>query len=432
VYLLGSVGIFGTTSEFRYLSTNTGIFDGSKGGIVVTPSGGAIDFQNQSSPTKFIGTLSSSGFYAGATLKSDIYVTTFSFLSGSGLLQTGSRTVYVSGNISAQNGIGAVIGSNSGVVTQPTIELIGTANCNFSCIVLNANIKINKGPLAIVTVTQSFTYGTGVGSPYTFEYQNGIMNFGATTMSILSNCNIINPPSVGNFSIANIIIGASTLTITNLLTVTGTLTCSGSSTFAGTRGFTCENFSCTAPASIITLQNITTNAEYIVNGVLTILGTLANRITLQAAGFASFNGTITPVGQLNYLSGTVPQVGMTLSQATGFSPTQLNPANRPVITSVIAPGTTFGITPPAGGIITPQIAMRAGYKAKFTLTNNGTSSQNVTYAQTQDIDSSAGVTILSFASNGDDVNNSTIALFRTLNWGPLVAPSGSVYYTFVS
>jgi hypothetical protein len=405
VYFVGGITISNTPSELRYLSSNTGIFDGSK--MIISGGGtGFIDFQGLSSPTKFIGNFGASGL----TLKQNIYVRDVT-IANYNLSQTGgSYTFYVLRNYRA-----------NGTYT-PTIELTGTEAANFTCTQLNGNININKSAGTVVTVIQSFSYGYA--TPTTFTYTSGVVNFELTTitMTVTGNCTIVNPLSVGNFSFRNITIGASVLTITNLLVVTTTLTCSGGTTFAGTHGFTCQNFTCTAPASIITLQNIVANplAEYRVNGVLTILGTLANRITLQAAGFASFNGTITPVGQLNYLSGTVPQVGMTLSQATGFSPAQLNPANRPVITGGASP--TFTITPPAGGIITPQIAMRAGFKAKFILTSNGTSSQNVTYAATQDIDSNGGVTILSFGSNGDDVNNSTIALFRTLNWGPLVAP----------
>ena len=123
---------------------------------------------------------------------------------------------------------------------------------------------------------------------------------------------------------------------------------------------------------------------------------------------------------------------MTVSQATGVSPAGLIGLlpNRPVITGGTSP--TFTISPSATATIGSSLAMRAGYKAKFILTNNGTSSQYVSYVTTNDIDSNGGVTILSFGSNGDDINNSTVALFRTLNWGPLVAPSGSVYYTFVT
>jgi hypothetical protein len=74
--------------------------------------------------------------------------------------------------------------------------------------------------------------------------------------------------------------------------------------------------------------------------------------------------------------------------------------------------------------------MRAGFKAIFTLTN-GTGTQNVAYVTTQDIDSNNGQTILSFGSNADTTSVNT-ALFRTLNWASLVAPSSSSYFTFVN
>jgi len=74
-------------------------------------------------------------------------------------------------------------------------------------------------------------------------------------------------------------------------------------------------------------------------------------------------------------------------------------------------------------------SLAAGFKAKFTLAQTATF-QNVAYATTQDIDSSSGQTILSFGSNQDNVS-SNVSLFRTLNWGPLFASSGSTAYTWV-
>jgi hypothetical protein len=74
-------------------------------------------------------------------------------------------------------------------------------------------------------------------------------------------------------------------------------------------------------------------------------------------------------------------------------------------------------------------AGQVGKKAFFNVTN-GTGSTNVIYAQTRDIDSNGGITILAVQTFQD--NTATPNLFRTLNWGPLIAPSGSVYYTFVS
>jgi hypothetical protein len=205
------------------------------------------------------------------------------------------------------------------------------------------------------------------------------------------------------------------------MTITGTLTLGGTTTFAGTRGFTCQNLSCTTAASVITLQNATASpsAEYIVSGLLTLLGGEgASRITLQSSGSATFNGTITPVGQLNVTSGTPPSTGMTLSHAAAPMPNelfQLLPA-RPVITSIITPGTTFGITPAATGTV-GSLSMRAGYKAKFTLANGAIHSvSNVT---TQDIDSSAGLFIYPFNSVAET------NIFRTLYWGELLPPENT-------
>jgi hypothetical protein len=414
VYFVGAVGIFGTTSELRYLSTNTGIFDGPKGTITITSVGGVIDFQGQSSTTKFIGTLSNNAFFSNANLKSDLYVTTLSLLNASGISQTGTRTIYVTGNFSANTGNSA----GTGTVVQPTIELIGTANCNFTCAALNANIRINKDPLAVVTVTQNFTYGTSIGSPYTFEYQNGIVNFGSTTITVASNVIFNTNPMIFNAMIINT---NSTVTINSLLLVSNNLLLNGNTTFAGTHGFTCGVFSAQTAASVLTFQNINANplAEYRITGNLTIIGTALSRITLQSSGGALFTGTANGTS-LTYASGTIPTTGMTISQRTGQAPAGLLSLfpNRPVINGGVNPNFTLdlNVTPTTGSIL-----MRAGYKAVFILENNGVATQNVAYTTCQDIDSGLGQPILSFASNNDD-QATNVSLFRTINWGSLDPP----------
>ena len=414
-------------SLFRYLSTNTGAYDGSNSAVTFQGSV-SIDFQGISSSTRYIKTLSNNGFFLALTVLSDLWVQNLSCLQASGILQSGTRTIYVMGNFSANNGTTTTGAGGTGFVIQPTIVLYGSDPCTFTCTNLNANVTIDKVG-GTVTNMSNFNYGTTVGAPYTFKLDNGTFIHGPYLTTIIAAA-IFNTPGVNwnNITVNNNV----TLTINALLNITGTLL-TATATFAGTHGFTAQNFTCTTAASIITLQNATANplAEYIVNGVLTILGTAASRITLQAAGSATFNGTITPVGQLNYLSGTIPAIGMTVSQATGVSPVGLIGLlpNRPVITGGTSP--TFTISPSATTVIGTSFSMRAGYKAKFTLIN-GTGSQNVAYVTTNDINSNAGATITSFGSNGDDINNSTISLFRTLNWGPLIAPSGSVYYTFVN
>jgi len=175
---------------------------------------------------------------------------------------------------------------------------------------------------------------------------------------------------------------------------------------------------------------------------LNLVGTLGNRLILESSGRANFTGSIAtataPTGSTMTLSAP-PSTGtifnnMTVSQATGQIPPGLAPFinDRPTIASggslvwVLNKTLTTRVPTPTG-----TIALAAGFKAKFTLANNGTSSQNVIYVQTQDIDSSFGKAIFVTGSNGDDAATD-VALFRTLNWGPLVVQSGSVYYTFVN
>jgi hypothetical protein len=348
-----------------------------------------------------------------------------SLLFSSNAVVNGSN-LRINGNISQPTGA---------VITGTTVfQVIGTGNQTWNAantatrIANSMNIDKASGTFTITSANLSYGSATAVLTHTQGTFVPGTSTFLTPTGGVTFNI-IGSGFSLNNW---NPVIGTYTIN-TNPLVVNNSLLLAGSTTFLGTHGFTTQNFTCTLAASIITLQNINANplAEYIVNGVLTLIGTAANRITLQAAGSATFNGTITPVGQLNYLSGTIPSVGMTVSQATGVSPVGLIGLlpSRPVITGGTSP--TFTISPSATTVIGTSFSMRAGYKAKFTLTN-GTGSQNVAYTTTQDIDSNAGATITSFGSNGDDINNSTISLFRTLNWGPLIAPSGSVYYTFVN
>ena len=349
---------------------------------------------------------------------------TYTGTAGNGAIQGAKLLLY--GNLTHTSNSQQLVGTS-------TIEFAGSNNVNWGTVGFTSafqnNITINKSG-GTVTLLGTINWGL-TGRTLLLSSGSSTINPGTSTVAVSINQNV----TISNMIFNNLTItGNNTITQNALNTINSTLLLSGSTTFSGAYGFTTQNFTCVTPNSTITLQNINANplAEYRINGVLTLLGTLTNRIALIAAGSAPFNGTITPVGQLNYLSGTSPSVGMTVSQATGVSPAGLIGLlpNRPVITGGTSP--TFTISPSATATIGSSLAMRAGYKAKFILTNNGTSSQNVTYVTTNDIDSNGGVTILSFGSNGDDINNSTVALFRTLNWGPLVAPSGSVYYTFVT
>jgi hypothetical protein len=416
-------GNFIGTSTFTYLTSNGGPTPIATAGFGLTNTSSALTINTSPSPTNYIIFPSYTGGFVGGlviTLLSDLHI-------------NGPATINSAGHVFNGAGFSVICGGNTSLAHTTfgtaSIQISYTGTWN-SPLVIGNDLVIS--PFAGQTITIQ-TIAKGVtNKSITYTAGPGTLVSNASTLSIAGSITV--PMTTFGMVWGNITVGgSSTITLNSLLSLSGSLICSGNATFTGAYGWTTQNFTCTVAASIITLQNIFTNplAEYIVNGVLTLIGTLASKITLQAAGSATFNGTITPVGQLNYLSGTAPSVGMTVSQATGVSPVGLIGLlpNRPVITGGTSP--TFTISPSATTVIGSSFSMRAGYKAKFTLTN-GTGSQNVAYVTTQDIDSNAGATITSFGSNGDDINNSTISLFRTLNWGPLIAPSGSVYYTFVN
>jgi hypothetical protein len=366
-------------------------------------------------------TFGSMSFLAAAgqsvALNSDMYVTSGLSNTVTNSTINGPGRLYIGGNIAptAQIGGTAVIemyGSTNALLGTGTLvnSLIINKATSGTTVTLNGNLTWggNNNQLTLTT-------GTFVPQNFTVTIPGGIVvTVNGMTFWILSlTANVTMIQNAPN-------------------TIQNTLVCGGNTTFQGTRGWTTNTFTCTAAASIITLQNINANplAEYRITGLLTLIGTLASRITLQSAGFATFTGTINPVGQLNIASGTAPSIGMTISQATGISPNGLIGLlpNRPVITGGSNP--TFTISPSATATL-GSTSMRAGFKAKFILENNGVATQNVGYVTTQDIDSSDGQTIFSFGSNQDNVS-SNVSLFRTLNWNPLISPTGSIAHTFVN
>jgi hypothetical protein len=408
VYLMGAVAINGSTTEIRYLNTNTGIFEGSKGGITITAQGGIIDFQDQSSLTKFIGSLSNNGFFSFANLKSDLYVNTLSINNGSGILQTGSRVIYVSGNLSANTGNGT---GGGGQPIYPRIELIGAANCNFTCFTLNANLRINKDPLAVVTFTQSFNYGTSIGSPYTFEHQNGILDFGATVMTVLSST-VLNTPDV----IFNQIIFGASATTTNLLAtlkVNNTIQCLGAMNFVGF-GWECNDFLHPGSNLSIILQ---AESHYKIDNFLRIVGTSGLNAGFRSSNFSSFNGTIagTNLTVTGAVTGSPISVGQTISHESLTIPEGLQNLlpDRPTIVS--GSGLNWVLDLPVSPNISVARLLGAGKKAILTLANTAT--YDVGYVSVKDIDSSQGQQILAFGSSND------VTILRTENWGPLLSPT---------
>jgi hypothetical protein len=354
------------------------------------------------------------------TLSDDMNINNFEFSFNSATLN--GNNLRINGNINLASG-GQVLSGTT------VLQIVGTGSQSWTGAGparISTPFVINK-PSGTLSLFGALNF-----SGSSFTHTAGLVNSGSSTLTLVNNSTFNTGTMSGSNSWNNFTINASiTLTLSSTLNVNGTLLCNGSTTFAGTSGFSTSGFSCITAGSTLTFQNATANpsASYVITGALIITGTAASRIILQAAGSASFTGIANGTA-LTYSSGTIPTSGMTISQATGIAPTgflNLLP-NRPTITGGTSPNFTIS---PSVSPTTGSIAMRAGYKAIFTLANNGIATQNVAYAQTQDINSNAGQTILSFGSNGDDTATNT-ALFRTLNWGPLIAPSGSVYYTFVN
>jgi hypothetical protein len=356
--------------------------------------------------------------------------------SGGGLIN--GNTLFVKGDITL-NAMGTAFFFGGTAI----FNISGTGNQiwnNLSTSTLRNSVVIDK-PSGTLSIT-GVSYVAWGFAGNTLTYIQGTINPGTSTFISATGSifNLTNPgfllfnwnPSTGTQTINN-----------NPLIINGSTLIQGSITFAGNRGFTTNNLTCTLAATIITLQNIVASpsAEYIVNGVLNLTGTLANRIRLEAAGRANFvgsigtavNPTLSLISVTSVTTGTIA-TGMTVSQASGQIPAGLSPFinDRPIIDSPSGPNWFINKSlgtrvPPVSGTTT----LAAGYKAKFTLANNPTSSQNVIYVQTQDIDSSYGKTIQVTGSNGDDAPTEQ-AILRTLNWVPLVATSGSVYYTFIN
>jgi hypothetical protein len=341
------------------------------------------------------------------------------------------------------NNIHTINGASFKLVVQrnlnlPNAQISGSATLSFesttaavinvtsvSGIINITNVIINKGvgtltlnntnPLTINSANYTLTSGT-------INHSSGTIAFSATptqsiTHTVPATYNIIN---IGGPNATKTLNGNSwTASQFNFIT---------SQTFAGATGFTAGTFSVITAGVILTLANVNASptAEYIVTSNLVIRGTEASRITLQSAGGT---GNFTGTANGTTFTGTQANLaaGMTISQATGQAPAGLSvlfPA-RPVIVSG-GPSTwvmDLNVTPSTG-----SITMRAGFKAKLTL--QAGASQEVAFVTTQDIDSSAGQTIYAFLSNTDSAATN-VNLFRTLNWGPLVAPSGSSFYTWV-
>ena len=439
-----SMGVAGVTcTNVVFVMNGTGNLSGSftSTSITINTSGtitasAAITFQTVTF-TYTAGTFNINGqalSIGGATNTfnnvSSLTFASVTFLAAGGQTISLNSNMTITGNLTTSvtagtiNGVGFTffVGGNlnlssTGINGTATIELTGSTNCSITAGVLQNNLTINKTTGTTITLPTAGTITWGANGR-TLQYTSGTIVVSTSTLSIPNNLSV----TINGMTLNNLTLGTSTtITQNSLNTIQGVLTCNGTTTFQGTRGFTTATFNAQTGGSVLTFSNINANplSEYRITSNLTIIGTALSRITLQSAGSATFTGTANGT-TLTRSSGVAPSIGMVVSQATGTAPTgfaSLFP-NRPVINGGTDPNFTLNlsVTPSTG-----SISMRAGYKAVFILENNGVATQNVAYTTTQDIDSSLGQPILSFASNNDD-QTTNVSLYRTINWGSLDPP----------
>ncbi len=215
------------------------------------------------------------------------------------------------------------------------------------------------------------------------------------------------------------------LILNERMTVASTLTELGNANYYGVEGWDAFNYTTAGQG---TTTRFTSGETYTYGGKFTSIGISSSFHLFTITDYAIFVGTANGTS-LTRTSGAVPTVGMLLSQYNAPIPTGLGnllPA-RPQISGGADPNFTLdlGVSPSTG-----SINLLALNRCKFTGLNNGTSSQELAYNRTFGLDSSEGLTQLSFGSFNDTVGEPNPSLFLTLNWGPLVAPSQSQYSTF--
>lgn len=323
--------------------------------------------------------------------------------------------------------------TNADLTGTVIISLIGSGNINFTQTrSVNVDFEINTVG-SYTFISNSFFGGGGK----TFTHTNGLVNAGlfTVTFGVASPTSATYTLNVSNINWNNVIFLANANSVNTLslpLIVTNNLTLNGTTNFLGAAGWTTNDFTHGGAASICTLQAGNT---YTVNRLFTMNGTSsASRAVLQSNDAVVVTASIASLSnQLVVTAGSPvnPATGYVLGSTSTALPAALNNLlpDRPTILSGSASPYTLvnpiGVTPLASGSYT------LGKKAFFIVTN-GTGSTNVSNVITRDIDSNGGITILAFNSYSDAIGQPSANLFRTLNWGPLIAPSSSSYFTFVN
>lgn len=340
-------------------------------------------------------------------------------VGGSNQTQTiNGNSLFVRGNFTTT--------TTGGVVGTTTIVFEGTSNMTWSQVgQMQNNITINK-PTANVSISGTFPWGA---AGRTLNIIAGNILPGSSVISIPNSTSV----TINGMTFWNLTIGTSvTITQGALNTIQNNLTLNGNAIFTGAAGWVANNFTIGIAGTVCTLQ---ASVTYIVNGLFTMIGSALLRSRLQSNDFANVTVSIpaSPSLLMTVNTGSIPNpaAGYVLGSIAFATPlntvlSDLLP-NRPTIASGAA--SPYTLEAPIGLTPLTSYAGQVGKKAFFKVTN-GTGSTNVIYAETRDIDSNGGITI--FAGQSFPDNTATPNLFRTLNWVPLIAPSGSIYYTFVS
>ena len=335
----------------------------------------------------------------------------FSAAGGVGTTLNGN-TINVSGNVTRSNF--PTVGGTSTIRFTGGVGTATWAGLSYGC-----NFIINKS----VSFTENMTFTTSGRSVVVTG--TGSVNPNTTSVTVSTNVSM----TISNMTFWNLTIGTSaTITQNTLNTINSILLLSGNATFTGTAGWTAFSFTHGGAGTTCTLK---AGVTYTVlqGGIFTMIGTAASRAILQSDDVVAVTASIPANSNQMTLTATVPNpIGYVLG-STAFStalPAALSNIlpDRPTIVSGPV-GLDYTLANNIGPTALTSYAGQLGKKAFF----NVFGTTNVVYAATRDIDSTGGITIYAGQSFPD--NTATPNQFRTLNWQPLIAPSGSVYYTWV-
>lgn len=303
-----------------------------------------------------------------------------------------------------------------------------------------AGIKLMSAAAAVATITIDFT------APYliidkgagTLSFPN---NFAFSSGELIHTSGAVTAPT--NLTIGTSLSATAILTCAGIawnsvnmnnnavlilnerMTVASTLTELGNANYYGVEGWDTFNYTTAGQG---TTTRFTSGETYTYAGKFTSIGTSSSFHRFNVTDYAIFVGTANGTN-LTRSSGSTPTVGMLLSQYNAPIPAGLGGLlpDRPQISGGADPNFTLdlGVSPSTG-----SINLLALNRCKFTGLNNGTSSQELAYNATFGLDSSEGLTQLSFGGQNDNPGVAVPSFFLTLNWGPIYSPTPTEVYVF--